>query len=97
MSRCQVVKLARAGLLSLVVLTASSTVLCAQKTKLEGLIKARSGATLTLQTADSPKTIVLLDDSTRVAQIEGVLKARRKDMSMAALIPGSRYSGRGNV
>jgi OOP family OmpA-OmpF porin len=88
MNRCQLVKIARTGLLSLVPLVALSPVLCAQTAKLEGLIKGRSGATLVLQTGDSPKTIVLLDDSTRVAQIEGVFKARRKDMSMAALIPG---------
>jgi outer membrane protein OmpA-like peptidoglycan-associated protein len=30
----------------------------------------------------------LLTDSTQVGQVQGVLKARRKDMSMAALIPG---------
>jgi outer membrane protein OmpA-like peptidoglycan-associated protein len=30
----------------------------------------------------------LLTDSTKVGQIQGVFKARRKDMSMAALIPG---------
>jgi outer membrane protein OmpA-like peptidoglycan-associated protein len=41
-----------------------------------------------LRGADSTKTIVLLTDSTQVGQVQGVLKARRKDMSMAALIPG---------
>jgi outer membrane protein OmpA-like peptidoglycan-associated protein len=52
------------------------------------LIKGRSGATIILQTSDSPKLIVLLTDSTQVGQIQGVFKARRKNMSMAALIPG---------
>jgi OmpA-OmpF porin, OOP family len=88
MIRCQLVRIARTALFSLLALSALSPVLYAQTAKLEGLIKARSGATVILQTADSPKTIVLLDDSTRVAQIEGVFKVRRKDMSMAALIPG---------
>jgi outer membrane protein OmpA-like peptidoglycan-associated protein len=60
----------------------------AQTTKVEGLITGRSGATMTLQTADSPKLVVLLTDHTRVAQVQGVFKARHKDMSMAALIPG---------
>ena len=41
-----------------------------------------------MQTSDSPKTVVLLTDSTDVAQVQGVLKARKKEMSMAALIPG---------
>ena len=41
-----------------------------------------------VQTADSPRLIVLLTDYTKVGQVQGVLKARRKDMSMAALVPG---------
>src|SRR5262249_37651392 len=41
-----------------------------------------------LQTKDSPKLNVLLTDNTQVGQVEGLLKARRKEMSMAALIPG---------
>jgi outer membrane protein OmpA-like peptidoglycan-associated protein len=32
--------------------------------------------------------VVVLNDETQVAQIQGLLKARRKQMSMAALIPG---------
>jgi OOP family OmpA-OmpF porin len=56
--------------------------------KVEGLINGRSGDTMTLQTADSPKLVVLLTDETQVAQVQGVLKARHKQMSMAALIPG---------
>ncbi len=65
----------------------SSIVVCAQ-TKVEGVIKGRSGSTIILQTADSPKVIVLLTDRTDVAQVVGALKARKKEMSMAALIPG---------
>ena len=64
-----------------------STTVIAQ-TKLEGVIKGRNGAQIFLQTADSPKVIVLLTDSTDVAQYQGALKARSKRMSMAALIPG---------
>lgn len=56
--------------------------------KVKGIIKARSGDTLTLQ-SDSAQTItVLLTDTTDVGQFEGALKARNKKMSMAALIPG---------
>jgi outer membrane protein OmpA-like peptidoglycan-associated protein len=62
--------------------------LSAQTVKLKGMIKARSGATVIVQTSDSPKVVVLLNDKTEVGQIEGVLKVRRKGMSMAALIPG---------
>lgn len=96
MTRCQLVNLTRAGILSLTFLAALSPGLCAETVKLQGLIKSRSGATLILQTADSPQTVVLLADDTRVAQIAGVLKARRKDMSMAALIPGLAIQVEGN-
>jgi OOP family OmpA-OmpF porin len=60
----------------------------AQSTKVEGLIKARKGDTMILQTSDSPNLVVLLTDSTQVGQVQGVFKARRKEMSMAALVPG---------
>ena len=60
----------------------------AAQTKVEGLITGRSGDTMTLQTSDSPKLVVVLTDSTQVAQVLGALKARHKEMSMAALIPG---------
>ena len=58
------------------------------QTKVEGVIKARNGSKVILQTTDSPKVTVLLTDSTDVGQVQGVLKARKKEMSMAALIPG---------
>jgi len=67
----------------------SSTVASAQSTKLEDrVIKGRNGSEIFLQTADSPKVVVLLTDSTDVVQVVGALKARNKKMSMAALIPG---------
>jgi OmpA-OmpF porin, OOP family len=74
-------------ILFLVFVTLSGTMASAQ-TKIEGVIKGRSGAEIILQTAENPKVIVLLDDSTDVGQVQGVLKARKKQMSMAALIPG---------
>jgi OmpA-OmpF porin, OOP family len=73
---------------SLIGLALLSTTVTAQTTKVEGLIQARDGDTMIMQTSDSPKTVVLLTDSTDVAQVQGVLKARKKEMSMAALIPG---------
>jgi outer membrane protein OmpA-like peptidoglycan-associated protein len=65
-----------------------STTVAAQSVKVEGLIKGRDGDIVILQTSDSPKLAVLLTDSTSVGQVQGMLKARRKEMSMAALIPG---------
>ncbi len=65
----------------------SGTIIYAQ-TKLQGTITGRSGSEIILKTADSPKVIVLLTDSTDVGQLQGPFKARNKKMSMAALIPG---------
>lgn len=72
----------------LLLLTSMSTGVLAQTVKTQGLIKGRSGATLILQTPDAQTVIVLLTDSTQCGQVQGLLKARKKDMSMAALIPG---------
>jgi outer membrane protein OmpA-like peptidoglycan-associated protein len=77
-----------AGILSLVVLGLTSVVGYAQNVKVEGLIKARSGAQMILQTPGDPNLVVLLTETTQVGQVQGVLKARKKEMSMAALIPG---------
>jgi OmpA-OmpF porin, OOP family len=60
----------------------------AQSVKVEGLIKGRSGDRIILKTSQAPNLVVILNDETDVAQVQGMLKARRKDMSMAALIPG---------
>ena len=56
--------------------------------KVEGIIKGRSGPQVILQTSDQPRLVVVLTDSTQVQQVQGAFKARRKEMSMAALIPG---------
>ena len=74
--------------LVLVVVGASNRAAFCESVKVEGLIKARSGDTMTLQTSSQSELVILLTDTTRVAQVQGVFKARRKDMSMAALIPG---------
>lgn len=73
--------------LLLIGFTLFSTTVRAQ-TKVEGLIQARNGDTMIMQTSDSAKLVVLLTDTTDVDQVQGVLKARKKEMSMAALIPG---------
>ena len=73
---------------SLITLLLLSDIVIAQTTKVNGLITGRNAASMTLQTSSEPKLVVLLTDATQVAQIQGVFKARRKQMSMAALIPG---------
>jgi len=59
-----------------------------QTVKVEGLIKGRSGELVILETKNNQEVVVELTDDTDVAQLEGMLKARNKPMSMAALIPG---------
>jgi OmpA-OmpF porin, OOP family len=73
--------------LLLVGLTLFSATVTAQ-TKVEGMIQARNGDTMVLKTSDSPNLVVVLTDTTEVGQVQGMLKARKKEMSMAALIPG---------
>jgi outer membrane protein OmpA-like peptidoglycan-associated protein len=60
----------------------------AQSSKVKGTIISRAGSQMTMKTADGSNVVVVLNDSTDVQQIEGVFKARKKDMAMAALIPG---------
>ena len=98
MSRYKTATAAQAGLLSLAVLALLTTVSFAQaaKVKLHGMIKSRSGPTMTVQPADSQDGVVVLLTATQVGQIKGVLKARHKDMSMAALIPGLEIQVEGN-
>ena len=80
------------SLATLLLLSGAAT---AQTVKVEGLVNGRSGDTMTLQTSDSPKLVVELTDDTQVAQVQGVFKARRKEMSMAALTPGLKVKVEG--
>ena len=68
----------------------------AQSTKIQGVIKSRSGPNVILSTSNDPNMVVMLTDSTDVGQVEGLLKARSKQMSMAALIPGLAISVEGD-
>ena len=70
-------EVARTVILLLIELTLSGTALFAQNLKVQGIIKGRSGATMILQTSDSPKLVVLLTEATKVQQVQGMLKARR--------------------
>ena len=76
------------AILSLIGFSLLPTTATAQTTKVEGLIQGRSGDTMTLKISGAPEIVVLLTDSTSVGQVQGVFKARKKEMSMAALIPG---------
>lgn len=73
-------------LAALMIILGGNVVMQGQTVK--GVINGRNGATMTLQTVDSPKLVVLLTPSTEVDEVEGLLKARKKQMAMTSLIPG---------
>ena len=58
----------------------------AQGSQIEGLIVGRSGSTMTVQTQDASKVVVVLSDSTQVIEPEGMF--RKKHLALTALIPG---------
>jgi OmpA-OmpF porin, OOP family len=94
MSRYNPFKIEKLGIF-LVAVFALSTLSAADTIKVEGLIKARDGETMIVQTSQDPNLVVLLNDHTEVGQVQGLLKARRKNMSMAALIPGLKVKVEG--
>jgi outer membrane protein OmpA-like peptidoglycan-associated protein len=82
---------ARVRIMLLAVLSSLATIVAAQSAEsvaAEGVIKARDGDIMILQTVESPNLKVLLTSDTEVGQVQGVLQVRRKEMTMAALIPG---------
>src|ERR1700722_17815332 len=81
---------------SLAALLLMCDVVSAQTAKISGLITGRNAANMTVQTSSDPKVVVVLTDTTQVAQIQGVFKARRKQMSMTALIPGLQVQVEGS-
>ena len=54
----------------------------------QGVINGRSGATMTLQTQALGNLVVILTPSTQVDEVQGVFKARKKEMAITSLIPG---------
>jgi OOP family OmpA-OmpF porin len=73
-------------LAALMIVLAGNAVMQGQT--VQGVINGRSGATMTLQTVDTPKLVVLLTPTTEVDEVQGMLKARKKQMAVTSLIPG---------
>jgi len=88
--------LGMANIVTLLFLGIASGTAAAQSTKVQGIIKSRSGPDIILNTSQDPNMVVMLTDSTDVGQVEGLLKGRSKQMSMAALIPGLAVSVEGD-
>ena len=79
------------GLLAVCFVALFSVYAQGEKTKVKGLITARTGDTIVLKTTDGSAITVTLDDDTKVQQPKG-LGIRKKQMSAAVLIPGLKVS-----
>jgi len=62
-----------------------------EKAKVSGVITGRTGETLTVNSPESGKVIIVLNDDTKVQQPKG-LGLRKKQMSATVLIPGLKVS-----
>jgi OOP family OmpA-OmpF porin len=60
----------------------------AQSAQLQGLITGRNGASMTVQAQTTGNVTVVLTPATQVQEASGVFHIRRKQLGMAALIPG---------
>jgi len=79
------------GLLTVCFVAWASAYAQGEKTKVKGLITARTGDTIVLKTTDGSSVTVTLDDDTKVQQPKG-LGVRKQKMSAAVLIPGLKVS-----
>jgi len=59
-----------------------------QKTKIKGIIKARTGETLIVKTSDGNTTTVVLTDTTKTKDDKGLFGLDKEFFSNAVLIPG---------
>jgi outer membrane protein OmpA-like peptidoglycan-associated protein len=66
-----------------------------EKVKISGLITGRNGDTLTVRTLTSGNVVVVLTDDTKVQQPKGLLKVRKADMGVTALVPGLKIAAEG--
>ena len=68
----------------------------AQSNQVKGVINARNGATMTVQTQDMGNVVVLLTPDTDAEDVSGLFHARKKQMSVTALEPGLQVDVQGN-
>jgi OOP family OmpA-OmpF porin len=76
------------ALLTFVTSGLAQGVTAGQHIKESGLITGRSGEDLTVKTNEMGNITVVLTDDTKVEQPKGLLKIRKQEMGMAALVPG---------
>lgn len=81
-------KFTRGMALSLAVFTSLGVAAAAQEATVEGLVTGRSGPSMSVRTADSPRLTVLLSDTTKATEKGGFLGLSSKDLGIASLVPG---------
>jgi len=72
-----------------------SSLLLAENVKVEGLIVGRSGDEIIVKFGSGAELAFQLTDNTQVSQVGGLINARKKQMAMAALIPGLKVKVEG--
>ena len=58
------------------------------QTQVQGVITGRNGSTMTVKTQDSESIVVALTSDTQVQEVQGIMKMRKKELGVTALIPG---------
>jgi outer membrane protein OmpA-like peptidoglycan-associated protein len=79
----------------MVLVLALGSMALAETARAEGQIKTHDGDTMIIQTSSSPSVTVLLNETTQIKQLHGVLKLGRKDRAKEDLIPGLRVQVQG--
>ena len=62
--------------------------LAVAQTQVQGVITGRNGSTMTVKTQDSETIVVALTGDTQVQEVQGMMKMRKKELGVTALIPG---------
>jgi OmpA-OmpF porin, OOP family len=74
--------------LSLAMVTSLGLTAIAQEATVQGMVIGRNGPQMAVKTADTPRLIVLLSDSTKATQKGGFLGMGGRDLGVEALVPG---------
>jgi outer membrane protein OmpA-like peptidoglycan-associated protein len=90
----RVASLLAAGTLAAVAVTSADPISLGQKAKLDGIITARAGDTMTVKT-DQGNVVAVLTANTDVSARKGRLGLIRKDAAATALIPGLKVGVEG--
>ena len=72
-----------------------TSLLTAEAVKIEGVIVGRSGDEVIVRFGSGAELAFMLTDNTQVSQVGGLFNARRKQLAMAALIPGLKVKAEG--